>query len=108
MKLQIKLSAYLIMSLFAFSTYSCSEDDPESCKTPDQDIGTCSADDITVCCDDEGSCYYIYQGTNYDDVTDIATVCASASTIDINSIKIQLDAFTSQLIDEARSAAICK
>jgi len=96
------------MGLFAFSTYSCSEDDPESCNTPDQNIGTCSADDITVCCDDEGSCYYIYQGTNYDNVNEIATVCASASTIDFNSVKIQLDTFTSQLIDEARSAAICK
>ncbi|MCU4162973.1 hypothetical protein [Carboxylicivirga caseinilyticus] len=108
MKLVTKLSAFLIMGLFAFSTFGCSEEDPESCNTPDQDIGTCSADDITVCCDDEGSCYYVYQGTNYDNVNDIAAVCASASTIELNSVVIQFDALTTQLINEARSAAICK
>lgn len=107
MKNHFKLMSFLFMGFFAFSTICCSEDPKESCNQPDQNIGTCSADDITVCCDDEGSCYYVYEGTNYNDVNDIAAVCAAGSNIELNSITIQLDDFTKQLINEARSAAIC-
>lgn len=105
----LKLLPFILLGLVATTNSSCSESDPEeSCKVSQTDIGTCSADDISVCCDEDGACYYTYKGTDYDDVDDIAGVCQpQASAAELKSLTIQMDALTQQLINEARTAAAC-
>lgn len=103
----LKFLPVLTIGLFALGTTSCSSDNEESCNQFDSNVGSCSAEDITACCDDEGSCYYTYNGERYDDAAEIAAVCTAGTTLDMNTVIIEMDAFTQQLVDEARSAAIC-
>lgn len=109
MKKKFGFIGSLGISLLLSTMVACSNDDSkESCDKFDENVGTCSADQITACCDDGGSCYYLYQGDKYNNVTDLATVCTSGSTMELQEISLQLDAFTTRLIDEARTAALCQ
>ncbi|WP_430813071.1 hypothetical protein [Carboxylicivirga sp. RSCT41] len=97
-----------VLLMFSLSIVGCSDDDSEeTCNKNDSNIGTCSADDITACCDDSGSCYFIYQGTEYASAGDLAAVCQSSSAMQLKAIEMELDAITQQLINEARTAALC-
>ena len=109
MKKNFKFLPIIFLFALSASFSSCQKDkNEESCSKPPQDIGTCSADDITVCCDDNEVCYYEYNDVKYDNVDDIALVCSSSSTIeDMQLIKMQFDAITVKLIQEARTAAVC-
>ena len=109
MKKLLKLSPFIVFSLLTISLIGCSnDDDKESCTKSKQNIGTCSADDITACCDAESKCYYVYNGKNYS-LDEIADMCApNASAQHLKSTQLQLDVITQQLINEARSAAICR
>jgi hypothetical protein len=110
MKNFFKLMPFLLMVIFAGTIVSCSDDDDnndESCDQFDDNVGTCSAADITACCDDEGACYYLYKGDRYNDVNALAAQCASGSAMQIQDLELQLDNFTVQLINEARTAALC-
>ncbi len=106
MKKLFKLTALFLMG-FMLMTTSCEDDPEETCDKIDSDVGKCSADDITTCCNDDGSCYYTYQGTEYNSVDELAAVCTTGS-MSIADISIQLDVFTQELIIKARSAADCK
>lgn len=108
MKKNIKLFGFYTLGLFLATLVACSDDSKESCDKFDDNVGTCSADDITACCDDGGSCYYIYKGEEYSNVNDLASVCQSGSAMSLQEISMQLDNFTIQLIEEARTAAICQ
>jgi len=108
MKKLIKLMPGLLL-MFSLSMVGCSDDDSEeSCNKNDSNIGTCSADDITACCDDGGSCYFIYKGKEYATAGDLASECQSSSAYELKAIEMQLDAITTQLINEARTAALCE
>ena len=107
MKKVLRLSAFLLVGFSMATFFACSDDKEESCDKFDENVGTCSKDDITACCDDAGSCYYLYKGNRYENETKLATVCASGSAMSMDEVKIQLDDFTAKLINEARSAAIC-
>ncbi len=106
MKKLFRLLPVLLIG-FMMMTTSCEDDPEESCNKPDGDVENCSAEDISVCCDENGSCYYIYNGTTYQTVDDLAKLCAT-SVLAITNVKLQLDAFTKELIKEARMAADCK
>lgn len=108
MKKNFKLIGIYTLGVFLTAMVACSDDTKESCDKFDENVGTCSADDITACCDDGGSCYYVYKGEEYSNVNDLASVCQSGSAMNLQEIKLQLDNFTMQLIDEARAAAICQ
>ncbi|WP_439184951.1 hypothetical protein [Carboxylicivirga taeanensis] len=109
MKKVVKLFAFALLGMATLTLSSCGSDDPEeSCNKNDQDIGTCSAADITACCDDEGSCYFLYGGDKYSSAGDLAIKCQSSSAIQLKTIELELDAITEQLINEARAAAICQ
>ncbi|TRX71831.1 hypothetical protein [Carboxylicivirga sp. M1479] len=108
MKKQARLYAFALLGLFSISLMSCDDDPEESCNKNEDDIGTCSADDITACCDDGGSCYFIYQGEEYSSATELANICKPGSAQQLKAFEIQLDDITMQLINEARSAAICQ
>lgn len=107
MKKTLRLFLFLMMGFSMTTFVACSEDSEESCDKFDENVGTCSAEDITACCDDGGSCYYLYQNERYENETALATVCASGSAMTMTELEIQLDDFTAKLIDEARTAAIC-
>ncbi|WP_430810420.1 MULTISPECIES: hypothetical protein [unclassified Carboxylicivirga] len=107
MKKNMKRVGFLSLGLLLTALVACSEDTKESCDRFDRDVASCSADDITACCDDGGSCYYVYKGKEYSDVNDLAAVCQSGSAMHIEDIALQLDNFTLQLIEEARTAALC-
>lgn len=108
MKQKFGLLGLFGLGLLLSTMVACSDDSKESCGNFDDNVGTCSADDITACCDDSGSCYYIYKDVKYANVTDLATVCTSGSAMEIQEVSLQLDAFTAQLIEEAKTAALCQ
>ena len=103
-----KLLAMLLMGAFIV-TIGCKEDDDsdEVCEKNDLAIGSCSADEITLCCDADKSCYYLYKGNRYENKTKLEEFCKTAS-ISPEEIRVQLDAITARLIEEARSAALCQ
>ncbi len=110
MKKLLKLLPFLTLGLLTGSLIGCSSNDgdKESCQKSEQNIGSCTADDITACCDANGACYYIYDNKNYE-LDEIASVCAKSGSVQqLKSVQIQLDVITKQLINEARLAAICQ
>lgn len=109
MKKTLKLLNALLVGGLILANVACSEDDPEeSCNKPNSDVGTCSADDLTICCNDNEVCYYIYKGTEYQEseLDKLATACA-ASSAQIKSISLQLDEETQKVLNEARLCAVC-
>jgi len=112
MKKTLKLLRAMMICGLIFAGVGCSSDDDpeESCQKPDQNVGTCSADDITICCNDDEVCYYIYKGTEYAeaDLADLAAACASGSAKQAISLQMELDSYTLELINQARKAAVCQ
>jgi hypothetical protein len=108
MKTYLKLLPFLFLGIFSAAVSGCTEENKESCDAKEQDVGTCSAEDITICCDDAGSCYYTYQGDKYS-LDELASQCSAGKTVEeIRLINLQIDGITSRLIEEAKLAAICQ
>nr|WP_321408114.1 hypothetical protein [uncultured Carboxylicivirga sp.] len=108
MKNSNKILSFLFMGIFTLTSVACSDDPSESCDQFPLDTGSCSAEDITACCDDNQNCYYLYKNEDTQLTLDDLKDKCQVSSIEMSELKLQLDAFTAQLINEARSAAICK
>jgi hypothetical protein len=106
MKKQLSLLTYLFALALMASFTSCESDDEETCD--DTPLSQCPSADIATCCPDDGDCYYIYNGDKYTSKDDIVALCKpKASAQEIQLMQMELDKHTMQLLDEARSAAIC-
>ncbi|MCG8580920.1 MAG: hypothetical protein MI866_13445 [Bacteroidales bacterium] len=106
MKKLLKVLPFLLVPALMIS---CSEDDDkETCDelTQDDKPAQCANADITVCTGD--NTYFIFNGTEYTNVSDLVDACAPGAAFEEQQmIHMQFDAITQQLINEARTAALC-
>jgi len=105
----LRTFALLLLVASPLFITSCESDDPEeTCNTAIEDFGTCSAEDISVCSDNDLNPYYIYKGDRKsEEQLDAICFAPSASAQERRAAKIQLDAFTQQLLFEVKAAALC-
>jgi hypothetical protein len=119
--MRTKLFITLLFGIFMMIACTETESD-EFCSNPGQTCPDNTAIEATACCTNE-DCYWVYNNANYDcngdDCSDainaiVASACASSKSalIDINEtdyevLKAQMQAFTEQLLIEAREASGC-
>lgn len=96
---------FWILAFVALGIWSCEKDPEEYCEEyPICDLSP------TYCCDDDGNCTYSYNGNSYSSLEDLtAAICPVSFTIvDLLALQQEMDQISIKLINEARSAAICK
>ncbi len=106
----LRVLPYALMGvLFGLFTACGSDDSDETCNAAIKDFGTCSAEDISVCSDNDLNSYYLYKGVEKTE-EELDDICfpANASAAEIRAAKIELNALTQQLIEEVRLKAICQ
>jgi len=107
MKKILSVLPYLLSMFLIISFTACGSDDEETCD--DTPLSQCPAAVIATCCPDNADCYYIYNGDKYDTTSEIVALCnPSGSAAQLLSMQLELDNYTKQLLDEARSAALCQ
>ncbi len=97
----------LLFGLLTLIQFGCETDPEEVC----EEYEACDVS-ATTCCTDESSCYYKYNGKTYPDTAEglaelLEAMCPQASTVELKLIQEKLNAHTLQLINKARSEAIC-
>nr|WP_321450637.1 hypothetical protein [uncultured Carboxylicivirga sp.] len=124
----MKIKSLLFATIFAGTIVSCSESESdEFCGNPGATCPDLTEIEAESCCTDQ-NCYWTYNETQYpcngDDCEDainniIADACASATAttllkssdgtkLKLEEVKAKMLAFNKQLLQEARSAAICE
>ncbi len=118
----MKTKLTLLFTLLVFVLASCSDSESdEFCENPDAKCEDNTAIEASSCCTDQ-DCYWMYNGVKYDcDGEDckeaidaiVTSACVSASAgfdveiKDYGFLKAQMQAVTSKLLIEARSASGC-
>nr|WP_319399846.1 hypothetical protein [uncultured Carboxylicivirga sp.] len=105
MKKFAKILPFIAIGVLILGTLSCTKDDEETCDN--YPVEQCTMDDVTICSDDDGTTYYVYQGKRYNDVDDLAQVCGATSAEAFGQMTLQIDNFTQQLLMDAKTAADC-
>ncbi|MCU4156236.1 hypothetical protein J1N10_09625 [Carboxylicivirga sp. A043] len=105
----MKKVKWFICLMVVVAMVGCSDDD-ETCERLDEDFKPeeCKSDNISVCSDDDGGRYFIFNGETYDTSDELSLACSpQASAERLQMIKMEFDEATLKLFNEARSAAIC-
>lgn len=107
---KLRILPFALVGFLYVSLTGCGDDDSdETCNAAIKDFGTCSAEDISVCSDNDLNSYYLYKGVEKTE-EELDEICfsANASASEIRAAKIELNALTQQLIEEVRLKAICQ